>query len=186
MAMTDSNSRSDSLDAEQNELVVVGRVRRPTGIKGAVLVEIYSRISDRFTVGDLVIADGKEYEIVETGKSGDSAKLRFDKIDSIEKADRFRDLELLVPAEELPENPPGVYYHYEIIGSEVTTIGGQYLGTLTEILETGSNDVFIITGKSGQGKKNRDEILVPVLEGVIASVDKNAGTMKIDPPHEIF
>lgn len=186
MPMTDSNSRSDNPGAELNDLVVVGRVRRPTGIKGALLVEIYSRSSDRFIVGDVVIADGQEYEIVETGKSGNSAKLRFANIDSIEKADRFRDIELLVPAKELPENPPGVYYHYELLGSDVTTIDGQYLGTLSEILETGSNDVFIITGKPAPGKKKGNEILVPVLENVIVSVDKNAGTMKIDPPHEIL
>ncbi|MBT3556068.1 MAG: 16S rRNA processing protein RimM [Chloroflexi bacterium] len=184
--MTDSNSQPDTPGEELNELVVVGRVRRPTGIKGALLVEVYSGITDRFIVGDIVIADGREYEIVETGKSGDSAKLRFENINSIEKADHLRDLELSVPAEELPENPPGVYYHYEILGSDVTTVDGQHLGKLTEILETGSNDVFIITAKPAPGKKKGDEILIPVLEGVIVDVDKKVGTMKIDPPDGIL
>jgi 16S rRNA processing protein RimM len=184
--MTDSRSRPDTPGEELNELVVVGRVRRPTGIKGALLVEVYSGIPDRFAIGDQVIVDGKEYEIVETGKSGLSAKLRFDWIDSIEKADRFRDLELSVPAEELPENPPGVYYHYEILGSNVITVDGQYLGRLTEILETGSNDVFIIAGKPAPGKSTGAEILVPVLEGVIVDVDKSTGTMKVDPPDGIL
>lgn len=184
--MTDSNSQPDTPGEELNELVVVGRVRRPTGIKGALLVEVYSGITDRFIVGDIVIADGREYEIVETGKSGDSAKLRFENINSIEKADHLRDLELSVPAEELPENPPGVYYHYEILGSDVTTVDGQHLGKLTEILETGSNDVFIITAKPAHGKKKGDEILIPVLEGVIVDVDKKVGTMKIDPPDGIL
>ncbi|MBT4143462.1 MAG: 16S rRNA processing protein RimM [Chloroflexi bacterium] len=184
--MTDSNSQPDTPGEELNELVVVGRVRRPTGIKGALLVEVYSGITDRFIVGDIVIADGREYEIVETGKSGDSAKLRFENINSIEKADHLRDLELSVRAEELPENPPGVYYHYEILGSDVTTVDGQHLGKLTEILETGSNDVFIITDKPAPGKKKGDEILIPVLEGVIVDVDKKVGTMKIDPPDGIL
>jgi len=180
------NLSDNSPDKKDENLVVVGRVRRPTGIKGAVLVEVYSGIPDRFVAGDVVIAGGKEYEIVATGKSGDSAKLTFASIDSIEKADPLRDLELSVPAEELPENPPGVYYHYEILGSDVTTVDGQHLGTLTEILETGSNDVFIITGKPAPGKKKGDEILVPVLEGVIVDVDKKAATMKIDLPDGIL
>ena len=184
--MTDSTSPPDTPGDKLKELVVVGRVRRPTGIKGALLVQIYSGIPDRFIVGDTVIADGKEYVIAETGKSGDSAKLRFETINSIEKATFFRDLELLVPAEELPDNPPGIYYHYEILGSEVTTVDGQHLGTLTEILETGSNDVLIIIGKPTLQKKKGDEVLVPVLEGVIVDVDKNAGTMKIDPPDGIL
>jgi len=57
---------------------------------------------------------------------------------------------------------------------------------LTEILETGSNDVLIIIGKPTLRKKKGDEILVPVLEGVIVDVDQNAGTMKIDPPDGIL
>lgn len=163
-------------------MVVVGRVRRPTGIKGAVLVEVYSDLPNRFVVGDTVIADGKEYEVVDTGKSGDSAKLTFANIDSIEKADHLRDLELFVPAEDLPENPPGVYYHYEILGVDVVTVDGQQLGTLTEILETGSNDVLIIRPERKSGEKKPAEILIPVLDGIIVDVNKESNTMKIDPP----
>jgi len=186
--MTDSHDRSadSSENMTSQELVVVGRVRRPTGIKGAVLVEVYSGNPDRFAVGDVVIADGNEYEVVDTGRSGDAVKLTFASIDSIEKADHLRDLELSVPAEDLPENPPGVYYHYEIIGNDVSTISGQQLGTLTEILETGSNDVLIITPQSETGKKKPAEILIPVLDGVIVNVDNENNRMEIDPPDGIL
>ncbi|MDP6056390.1 MAG: ribosome maturation factor RimM [Dehalococcoidia bacterium] len=179
MPEPDSNIQSETSD---DHLVAVGRVRRPTGIKGALLVEVYSGNTMRFTPGDTVIANGTEYEIIETGKSGDSAKLTFASIDSIEKADVLRGAELSVSADSLPENPPGVYYHYEIIGIDVLTVDGQELGRLTEILETGSNDVFIVTPTSKPGEKEPAEILIPVLEGVIVEVDKDSGTMKIDPP----
>jgi 16S rRNA processing protein RimM len=181
--MTDLNSRSESPD---DDLVVVGRVRRPTGIKGAVLVEVYSGVPNRFAVGDVVIADGKEYEIVGTGKSGVSAKLSFKSINSIDDADHLRDLELSVPAESLPENPPGVYYHYEIIGIDVITDDGKKLGILNEILETGSNDVFIVSEKRAKGEKKAPEILIPVLDGVIVEVNKETNTMTIDLPDGIL
>jgi 16S rRNA processing protein RimM len=181
--MTGFNNQSETSD---NDLVVVGRVRRPTGIKGAVLVEIYSGTPDRFIPGDIVIADGKDYEVVNTGKSGDSAKLTFAGIDSIEKADHLRDLELFVPAEELPENPPGVYYHYEILGLNVVTVEGLPLGTLTEILETGSNDVLIISPIREDSQKKPAEILIPVLDGIIVDVDKESNTMKIAPPEGLL
>jgi len=194
--MTNTNNRfhvpSDDLaddlaDASKDDLVVVGRVRRPTGIKGTVLVEVYSGIPNRFVVGDVVIANGIGYEVVDTGKSGGSAKLTFDGIDSIDKADILRDAELSVPAESLPENPPGIYYHYEIIGIRVVTVDGQELGALTEILETGSNDVFIIRPENtAQGEKKSPEILVPVLDGVIVKVDQEAGVMTIDLPDGIL
>ncbi len=177
--MTAPITRSEISD---EDLVAVGRVRRPTGIKGAVLVEVYSGLQDRFSVGDILVANGLEYQIVETGRSGNAAKLTFASVDSIEKADELRGLELFVPIESLPKNPPGVYYHYEIVGIDVVTLAGKQLGTLTEILETGSNDVFIITPKSVAGKKASAEILIPVLKGVIVEVDSENGVMKIDPP----
>jgi 16S rRNA processing protein RimM len=186
--MTNTNSGFGvSPDVSEDDLVVVGRVRRPTGIKGAVLVEIYSGIPDRFVAGDVLIANGIGYEVADTGKSGGSAKLTFAGINSIEKADILRDAELSVPAESLPANPPGVYYHYEIIGIHVVTIDGQKLGTLNEILETGSNDVFIVRPeRAGKGQKKASEILIPVLDGVIVKVDKEAGVMTIDLPDGIL
>ena len=66
---------------------------------------------------------------------------------------------------------------------------------VTEILETGSNDVFVVKphgdpGKSGSStsemKKNASDILIPVLDGVIVNVDSQAGVMTIDPPEGLF
>jgi 16S rRNA processing protein RimM len=177
---------TESSETSENTMVVIGRVRRPTGIKGAVLVEVYSGIIDRFAVGDVVIADGKEYEIVGTGKSGDSAKLTFASINSIEKASVLRGVELSVPADSLPDNPDGVYYHYEILGINVVTTDGRQLGLLNEILETGSNDVFIVAPKRVEGEKKPADILIPVLDGVIVNVDKENATMTIDLPEGIL
>jgi 16S rRNA processing protein RimM len=176
----------DSSENSENPLVTIGRVRRPTGIKGAVLIEVYSGNTDRFTVGGSVIANGKEYEITGTGKSGDSAKLTFASIDSIEKAGQLRGVELFVFADSLPDNPVGVYYHYEILGVSVVTTDGRELGTLNEILETGGNDVFIVAPERIEGEKKPEEILIPVLDGVIASVDKETAIMTIDLPEGIL
>ena len=118
MTGTDSTDRSSEL-GNNNELVAIGRVRRPTGIKGAVLVEIYSGDLDRFDVGDFVTVGERDLVISEVGKSANTTKLMFESVDSIEKADLLRDLELFLPATELPENPPGVFYHFEIIGATV-------------------------------------------------------------------
>ena len=80
--MTGSFKRSDYLD---ENLVAAGRVRRPTGINGAVLVEVYSNIKDRFSVGDVVLINGAEHTITHAGVSGKALKLTFANIDSIEK-----------------------------------------------------------------------------------------------------
>lgn len=195
--MTGSHDRSEHSVPEPpdiEDLVVVGRVRRPTGIDGTLLIEVYSGDPKRFSVGDRVFIDGAEHEIVRTGASGKSAKIKLAGIDSIEKAGPFRGEELAVTIDSLPDNPPGVYYHYEILGIDVVTLDGQRLGTLTEVIETGGNDVFVVSPDgdetrreaanedSGKGPNNSGEILIPVLDGVIVAVDKENGVMTIDPP----
>ncbi|MBH66600.1 MAG: 16S rRNA processing protein RimM [Chloroflexi bacterium] len=185
MTGTDSTDRSSKL-GNNKELVAIGRVRRPTGIKGAVLVEIYSGDLDRFDVGDFVTVGERDLVISEIGKSANTTKLMFESVDSIEKADLLRDLELLLPATELPENPPGVFYHFEIIGATVETVDRLKLGELTEILETGSNDVLVITGEREAGKKRAPEVLIPVIDGVMVSLDRENSTLIVDPPDGIL
>ncbi|MCH8230312.1 MAG: 16S rRNA processing protein RimM, partial [Chloroflexi bacterium] len=186
--MTGSHDRSEHSVPEPpdiEDLVVVGRVRRPTGIDGTLLIEVYSGDPKRFSVGDRVFIDGSEHEIVRTGASGKSAKIKLAGIDSIEKAGPFRGEELAVTIDSLPDNPPGVYYHYEILGIDVVTLEGQRLGTLTEVIETGSNDVFVVSPDgeaTGRGAKFSGEVLIPVLDVVIVVVDKANGIMTIDPP----
>ena len=177
--MTGSFKPSDYLD---ESLVAAVRIRRPTGISGTVLVEVYSNTTNRFRVGDVVSINGAEHTITETGVSGKAIKLTFESVDSIEKANLLRGLELSVTAESLPKNPPGVYYHYEILGIDVTTLDGKPLGSITEIIETGSNDVFVITPTHDEQEGRPPDILIPVIDGVIIEVNKTSGVMVIDPP----
>ena len=73
------------------------------------------------------------------------------------------------------------------------TAEGRKLGRLTEIIETGSNDVFVVlshrnplVGESMESPNKTGEILVPVLDGVIVEVDTENGVMTIDPPAGLF
>ena len=169
-----------------NELVTIGRIRRPTGISGAVLADVYSGNADRFHVGDVVTVGERTLTIIDTGRSGNSAKLTFKSIDSIEKADQLRNHEISVFSDELPINPSGIYYHYEIMDTKVETVEGQRLGKLTEIIETGSNDVLVITSDAPKDKKRPNEILIPVIEGVIVELDRINSRLIIDPPDGII
>jgi 16S rRNA processing protein RimM len=174
--MIGSNDRSERSAPESpgvEDLVVVGRIRRPTGIDGTLLAEVYSGNSKRFSVGDRVLINGSEHEVVRTGVSGKAIKIKLAGIDSIEDAGPFRGEEIAVTVDSLPDNPPGVYYHYEILGLDVVTTAGRKLGTLAEIVETGSNDVFVVSLGQVAGNRsagNSEGILIPVLDGVIAKL----------------
>ena len=75
----------------------------------------------------------------------------------------------------VPEAEEGEYFHYQIIGLKVISVTGEDLGEITDILETGSNDVYVVVGPTG-------EILVPAIRDVIKEIDVLSGLMTVDLP----
>lgn len=70
--------------------------------------------------------------------------------------------------------PEGQFYHDQIIGLQVRTTRGEYIGEITDILTGKSNDNYIVRGATG-------EILIPAIEDVVQSIDLDAGIVTIEP-----
>ncbi len=70
--------------------------------------------------------------------------------------------------------PPNKFYYFQIIGLTVVTPEGKEIGKITGILETGSNDVYVVTG---MGK----EYLIPAIEDAIANINLSSGTLTLSP-----
>jgi 16S rRNA processing protein RimM len=81
---------------------------------------------------------------------------------------------IYVPVEEAEPLGEDEYYWYQIIGLQVWTVEGRFLGKVTDILPTGSNDVYVVTGPEG-------EALVPAIEDVIALIDLEEGRLVVNP-----
>ena len=73
------------------------------------------------------------------------------------------------------ENPlsEGQFYHHQIIGLQVRTTRGEYIGEITDILTGKSNDNYIVRGATG-------EILIPAIEDVVQSIDLDSGIVTIE------
>jgi len=78
-----------------------------------------------------------------------------------------------VPIEEAMPLPDGVYYHYQLVGLEVVTTTGERLGILSEVLETGANDVYVVDN-DGQ------ELLLPATAEVVRSIDLEKTQMVVE------
>lgn len=83
--------------------------------------------------------------------------------------------QLTVPETAVPDLPEGEYFHYQIVGLQVLTEEGEDLGKVSEILETGSNDVYVTMGDAG-------ELLIPALADVIREVRLSDGVMVVNLP----
>ncbi len=83
--------------------------------------------------------------------------------------------ELLIEKSELPEPEADTYYWDDIIGLEVYEENGTPLGTVASIIETGSNDVYVV-------KQEEAETLIPALDSVVLSIDMERNRMTVQLP----
>src|SRR5205085_4779866 len=80
-----------------------------------------------------------------------------------------------IPLSKMAQLPPDSYYQHDILGLQVFTLGGKAVGTIVDIIVTGSNDVYVI--KSADGPQQ----LIPAIKDVVKQIDLIRRTMHIDP-----
>ena len=81
---------------------------------------------------------------------------------------------IVVPRAALPAAGPRAVYHVDLIGCAVRTTGGEWLGTVRELIVTGSNDVCVV-------RDTQREFLIPLVADVIAEVDTTARMIVVHP-----
>lgn len=163
------------MSQRDTDKVIVGRVRRPQGTKGYVLIDVLSDHPNRFAPGHKVFIGGVVYVIQDVRMREGGALVKFEGIDSPEVAKKLRNSDVTVDASQLSPLPKGVYYHYHLIGMQVRTVDGRSLGAISAVLKTGSNDVYVVN----DGQR---ELLVPAISEVVREVDTARGEMVVDLP----
>jgi 16S rRNA processing protein RimM len=161
--------------AGEPAFLVVGKVRRPHGVAGDVLVEIYTDFPERLQVKAVVYAGEKHLPLTINRQRfhNDGVLLGFDGFSTPEQAGRFRNQILYIKTEEAAELPNGEYYFHELLGLSVKDETGEDLGEVTEIMQTGANDVYVVTNEAGR------ELLLPAISEVILEVDLVSKSMKV-------
>ncbi len=161
-----------------SSFVTVGRIIKARGVRGEfkVLPLTYSleRFDDISRVYVKVGDELREFSIEYTRCEGRLVVMKFPGIDAPEDVKPLLGRHLLIPEGESPPLPEGVYYYYQIVGLEVYTVEGACLGRVTDIIETGSNEVYVVR----EGKK---EYLIPAIRGVIREIDIEGKRIVIYP-----
>jgi 16S rRNA processing protein RimM len=161
-------------------IILIGRLAGAHGMRGGLKLISYAESLDVFTAGLPVRArgaDGAEavYEVGEVRPQGRGAVLFLTGITHRSQAEALVGCDLFIEKATLPALPEGTYYWADLIGLEVVSVDGRALGRLESILETGSNDVYVV---KGAGK----EVLIPALKSVVKAVDLAARRMRVDLP----
>lgn len=169
--MSLSSPRQNGADAT----VVVGRVRSPKGLRGDVHVELLSDVPGRFSEGHQVLIGDSTFTVLRVRQQAKRLVVRFSDVGSREEAEKLGNYYIHIPVGQVPQPPPNTYYHYQLLDMQVFEKGGTYLGILTQILQTGANDVYVIKGPKG-------EIVLPAIANVIIDVNTEKGVMQVDLP----
>jgi 16S rRNA processing protein RimM len=158
--------------------LAVGFLRRPHGVEGEILMEVLTDFPERLRAGKLVYVgeDHQPMRIAHKRPQDQALLITFPGIDTPEAAGTLRNKQVFIKADNLPELPEGEYYHHQLLGLKVINESGLELGLLTEIIETGANDVYVATSLEGK------EILFPAIESVILGVDLERNEMRVKLP----
>ncbi|MFQ5872702.1 MAG: ribosome maturation factor RimM [Dehalococcoidia bacterium] len=162
-------------EAQDTRLVAIGKVIRPFGLKGQILIESLTDFPERFSPDQVLIIRGRPRVVAASRRKKDHWILKLEGIDTPDGAEELRDEPLHIRASDLHPLPPGQHYRFQLLGLKVYTTGGEYLGDISEVLATGSNDVYVVTGT---GK----ELLVPALVDVVRDVNVDGGKMVVQMP----
>jgi 16S rRNA processing protein RimM len=160
-------------------MVVVGRIARPHGLRGQVVVNPETDFAEaRFKIGAEVWADrpgGCERLIVRTARFQKGRPIvAFEGTSTIEEAQQLVGRELRVPEEELEPLDRGTYYNHQLVGCVVETLGGATVGTVTGVEGRPGSSVLVVDGRRG-------EVLIPLALEICVEIDVGARRVRIRP-----
>jgi 16S rRNA processing protein RimM len=163
-----------------DRLVAVGKVVKAHGVRGHLKVVPFGEILDGLATGEEISArlpDGSIERLitVEVRTQRKTVFLLTREVTTAAAAQRLVGAEICVPESRLPALAADEFYWHQLIGLEVVSVDGRRLGTIRQIIETGSNDVYVV-------QEGQEEVLIPALAEVVREVDLKRRLMVVDLP----
>jgi len=167
--------------------VTVGRVLRPHGIQGDVVVEVLSDVPGRLDPGSRLIATRgpasdrtpeRTLTVASSQAHKTGARVRFQGVEGRDGAEALRNLSLEVERSAVPAAEPGTYYYYELLGCRCHD-GERDLGTVVDLEEDGGGLLLIVELIGDDGAQR---VPVPFVEKFLREVDVARGRIVVDLP----
>lgn len=163
----DIQSEPGSSKSGEPVFLAIGKLCRPHGISGEILLEVITDFPERIRSGKTLFIGEKHqpHKISGVRPHQENLLIHFEDINLREDVSHITNLIAYVKANEIPPLATGKHYFHEIIGMAVFDEAENELGLVTEILETGANDVYVVRPENGK------ELLLPAIPDVIQKVD---------------
>ncbi len=157
--------------------MAVGRISKPHGVHGEMRVELLTDVPERFEWLDTIYmgeVNPRPVGIESVRYHQGIVLLKLAGYPTRTEAETLRGEVLQVPESEAVPLAEGEYFLYQLVGLQVFTEEGTLVGRLSEVLETGANNVFVIDG-------SRQQHLIPDIPDVVREIDIEAGRVVIHP-----
>ena len=158
------------------QMLRVGVITSTHVVRGEVKVFPTTDDAKRFKTLKKVILDGREpleLSIEQVKFFKNMVILKFKGYDNINDVEMFRKKSLYVTRENAVKLKKNEYFIADLIGLKMISDEGEDLGELTDVLQTGANDVYVIS------KEGADDILLPAIKDCVKQVDIGGGTMQV-------
>ena len=155
----------------------VGVITTTHGVRGEVKVFPTTDDPQRFKkLKNVILDNGKErrdLEISSVKFFKNLVILKFKGIDNINDVEKYKKADLYVTRENAVPLEEGEYFIADLIGLKATSDEGEDLGTLTDVIQTGANDVYVFS------KDGMQDLLVPKIADCIKEVNIEEGTILV-------
>ena len=160
--------------------MLIARIIGVHGIVGNCKIRSYAESLTVFQPDSVVFVatstgQQKPYEINWVKPHARAVLVSFKGVDTRVEAEALIGSEIFIEKRRLPDPEEGSYFWFDLIGVNVFGGDQKYLGRLESIIQTGSNDVYVV-------KNGATEILIPALESVVQEIDLENKRMLVDLP----
>lgn len=164
------------------EYIRIGKIVNTHGIKGDVKVLPLTDNIKRFEKLDSVYIeeDKSVLNIEKVWYNKGFVMLKFKGFNDINNVLKFKNKYIVIKEKDRISLPKDSYFIYQIIGLKVYCTDGTEIGEITEVLQPGGNDVYVVKSTEVENNKEK-EYLIPAIKDVIKQIDIENKTMIIEP-----
>jgi len=166
----------DQAEFDRNKpdrLIVLGRIAGLYGVRGWVRVVSETDPRENVVRYSPWLLDGTAHVVAEGRRHGKGLVVRLKGCEDRDQAAKLIGRNICVRRDQLPPARPDEFYWADLEGLEVQTLGGEVLGHVSHLFDTGANDVLVV-------KSDRERLLPFVWDDIVKDVDFASGTITVD------
>lgn len=163
------------------EFLAIGKIRRRHGIEGEWLMDVLTDFPERIRIGKKIfIGDEHIRASIQTVRNTNKGMLiRIESEEILDQEENWGNKIAYTDVKTLPNLQTDQFYHHQIIGMKVIDEEIGEIGSISTILETGANDVYVVVSEG------KPELLLPAINSVIRKIDINTNSMIVRKPEWI-